>query len=106
MGSNSSEMNGKTILRHQHVMGQKWKDSQTSIRHKLGGGGYAVVRDCSDGNIYRRLWDDANCNMHIDEAMRHCKWLQIKCCMKLNSNETVPEQRDEKYDPTYNFDFI
>ena len=38
--------------------------------------------------------------------MRHCRWMQIKRCIKLNNIEKNMKHGEDGYNPAHKFDFI
>lgn len=65
------------------------------------------VRGGSGGALYRRWMEGALYDLFIDKAIRrHCRWLQIKCVLKLNDNRTAKKRGEDGYDPAYKYDFL
>eukprot|EP00957_Ditylum_brightwellii_P209946 15364397-Ditylum_brightwellii.AAC.2 len=64
------------------------------------------VRGGSGGAIHCQWQEGADYDLYIDEHMKHCHFLQIKCCYKLNNNEAMPKRGEESYGPGYKFDYL
>jgi hypothetical protein len=64
------------------------------------------VRGGSNGALYRRWMDGADQDELIAESIHHCRWLQIKRCIKLCNNETAPKRGEPDYDPAYKYDML
>jgi hypothetical protein len=64
------------------------------------------VRGGSNGALYRRWMEGADNDELIAESIHHCRWLQIKRCIKLCNNETAPKRGEPAYNPAYKYDML
>jgi len=67
------------------------------------------VRGGSKGAMLRRFDnypDSASYDPHIAKAFTKTRWLELKRCVKLCNNLTVPKKGQEGYNPAYKYDLI
>jgi len=64
------------------------------------------VHGGSDGSTHRQWQEGTDYDPHIDDAMQHSRWLQIKRTLKLNNNEKTPKRGETGYEPAHKFDYL
>jgi hypothetical protein len=64
------------------------------------------VHGGSNGALYCQWIDWADFDEHIAESICHCPWFQIKCVIKLCSNESALKRGAVEYNPAYKVDML